>query len=111
MQFVIPRLKRDQIKTTKDWCFNLFHESRNASMGAYFNIPGKFYWGASEQSTPVTLPEGCVLTVDRYYIRANNEQFDSVTFVVHEIAGQKLKKKLRFWVKLDEVVLMEFDYI
>lgn len=115
MKLVIPRLKADQLALTKSWTFNLHHEDRNTSLGAHFNIPAKDFgsrWGASNRlTTEVTLPKGTVMTVDRYYIRQGNEQFDSITFMVHEIDGKVLKKKLRFWVKLDEALTLDFKYL
>ncbi|AYG47949.1 hypothetical protein DV532_27090 (plasmid) [Pseudomonas sp. Leaf58] len=113
MKLVIPRLKADHLALTKKWTFHLHHEERNASLGAHLNIAAKkFHWSNKDNlATEVTLPKGTVMTVDRYYIRQGNEQFDSITFLVHEIDGKVLKKKLRFWVKLDEALTLDFKYL
>lgn len=117
MKLVIPRLKADKLTLTKPWSFNLHHERRNSAMLAHLSIPllpqkylGDFNW---EDPAPegVSLPKGTLLSIERYYIRQGNEQFDSVTFMIHEINGVALKKKIRFWVKLDEACLAEFKYV
>jgi hypothetical protein len=111
MKLVIPRLKADQLALTKSWTFNLHHEERNASLGAHLKVEQRFRYPTDGLATEVTLPKGTVMTVDRYYIRQGNEQFDSITFMVHVIDGKVLKKKLRFWVKLDEALTLDFKYL
>jgi hypothetical protein len=112
MKLVIPRLKADQICLTKAWSFKLYHERRNDGLLIHFDVHIKHSWRSTTTNfTPARLPKGTLMTVERYYIRQNNEQFDSVTFMIHELDGSPLKKKIRFWVKLDEALLMDFKYL
>lgn len=113
MKLVIPRLKADKISLTKPWAFNLHHEYRNQAMFTHLGLPYINDWTERQTAVPgtATLPKGTLLSIERYYIRQGNEQFDSVTFMIHEINGVALKKKIRFWVKLDEACLAEFKYV
>jgi hypothetical protein len=68
------------------------------------------------QSALVTLPEGTVLTVDRYYIRSGANDFDSITFRLPKPAGKRKKgdpvpPSGRFWVKLRDANTIEFEYL
>jgi hypothetical protein len=116
MKLVIPRLKADKISLIKPWAFNLHHERRNSPLLDHLSIAyidSKYVAGEWLYPAPevVSLAKGTVLSIERYYIRQGNEQFDSVTFMIHEINGVALKKKIRFWVKLDEACLAEFKYV
>jgi hypothetical protein len=112
MKLVIPRLKADKFSLIKPWAFGLHHESRNDALFTYLGLTPITDWREQQTATPeaATLPKGTLLSIERYYIRQGNEQFDSVTFMIHEINGVALKKKIRFWVKLDEACLAEFKY-
>jgi hypothetical protein len=66
------------------------------------------------QSTTLTLPEGTILTPDRYYIRQGANGFDSVTFRLQKPDGKQPKGAPkpptgRFWVKLDDANRIEFE--
>lgn len=81
--------------------------------------PEAVYLGASAvlkggQSASVTLPEGTVLTVDRYYIRSGANDFDSITFRLPKPTGRRKKgdpvpPSGRFWVKLRDANTIEFE--
>jgi hypothetical protein len=113
MKLVIPRLKADKLSLIKPWAFDLHHERRNEALFTHLGLPYNNRWLEQQTAAPeaATLPKGTLLSIERYYIRQGNEQFDSVTFMIHEINGVALKKKIRFWVKLDEACLAEFKYV
>lgn len=51
----------------------------------------------------ITLKKGTVLEVDRIYIRAGNEDYSSITFIIRD------KGVSRFWLPLDDVNKLEVD--
>lgn len=53
----------------------------------------------------VTIPKGCILTVDRIYIRKGAKAYDSVSFWVE---GLIPNKKVRFWVSLNDANNIEY---
>lgn len=66
-------------------------------------IPGVVY---GHVHTPITLPKGSVLIVDRIYIRNGGSEYDSITFRLAETPTEKPKGKkslCRFWAKLRDV--------
>ena len=128
MRLLIPTLGTE-MTLDEDWTFGLHRESRNSKFG---NQPGlaigwpswcvphdwvKLPDGTNEcvntPPTPVTLPKGTVLKVDRIYIRSKSgdfRNFDSVTFYCNSaLKGKAAKGKLkgRFWAKLEDVNRME----
>ena len=109
MQLVLPRIGVDLLRTTKDWAIRLEPEDRNKSMFVFngYECSG---WQIKHPAFDTVIKAGALLCVDRYYVRKGGAKYDSVTFVVHELDGVKLKKKLRFWVNLDIAQTLEFEF-
>lgn len=76
----------------------------------------------SQQSIPITLKKGTILSVDRVYIRKGSSDFSSITFYAKNIGemifdgsniwGKKKPKKIkafRFWAKLSDCNEIEFS--
>lgn len=114
MKITLPRIG-DHIILQKPWSFQIMHEYRNQGMLDHIGAGEKqsVYLGSGEWRhlySAASLPAGAVLSVDRYYIRKGKGEFDSITFIVHTLDGVKLKKKLRFFVSLDDATSAEFEY-
>jgi len=58
---------------------------------------------------PVTLPESTVLSVDRIYIRKGASEYSSISFYLKSHPHISLKKKPRFWAKLDDCNNIMFE--
>lgn len=118
MQLFIPEIGT-RIRLTDDWTFDLHREHRNA--GASFLAgwdPPKGYsfsWAYDEgepKVAKVTIPKGCILTVDRIYIRKGASDFSSVTFFLRKSkdkAENPFGQGCRFWAKLADVNNIKFD--
>ncbi len=109
MKFVLPRIGVDQIRITQDWSIRVEPEERNKSLFTLNGFECNGY-GVRHPAFDMAIKAGTLMTVDRYYIRKGGARFDSITFVIHEMDGVKLKKKLRFWVNLDIAQTLEFEY-
>lgn len=124
LRFYIPQLN-DRIRLTQDWSFKLHAEHRNRSLfelmkGSTKGIV-KDYWGSRESwnSRVVTLRAGCLLQVDRIFIRKGSEGFDSITFALIEMPEsmnedvneyKRTKKTIaRFWVKIHDANNIYFE--
>lgn len=138
-QLYIPTIG-DTLKLTSDWQFGLTQESRNVSLFAHLGMTQhalkSYHWESEPDDTPVWLPAGTLLKVDRLYIRKNQGDFDSITFTVpgvkvatpyeeydynqvigkhqhgYDIYQTVVKHKnrpLRFWVPLKEANTIQFD--
>lgn len=60
---------------------------------------------------PVTIPANSLLKLDRIYIRKGNSEYDSLSFYLKDIAGEKPKilgKSGRFWAKLEDCNNIKF---
>lgn len=109
-----------RVRVAEDWTFALYNESRNSGViEAFLNKP--YSWEKyGEPLDLVTLMEGTELVCQRVYIRAGLQDFSSITWTIksspdsrfyeHRTIGKrnpqqvrKLKKGLRFWVKLADV--------
>lgn len=144
IRLYVPQLG-DQIRLTQDWTFKLHVESRNEKLfkflkgseetrttivnSHYINpLTGKphEYIQTTRHPRMVTLREGCLLKVDRIYIRQGQEGFDSITFYLMEIpesmkdevnlSGKKapfekkaVKTLARFWVKVADANNIYFE--
>ena len=102
-----------EITLEEDWRFGLFPEDRNDKLWKMIvgtDPPG---WRESlvmcENGvfSPVTLPAGTVLIVDRIYLRKGGSDFDSITFRIKECPSNKALAKKRFWAKLHHVNLIK----
>lgn len=113
MKLHIPKLG-DELVLAEPWTFTVFQERRNTSLAEvsgykFKKWPDPEYWKVWPLG-PFTFPAGTKLVVDRIYIRAGSEDFDSVTFrasgytssVRTGLKGKK-EKSVRFWAKLDDV--------
>ena len=107
-QMYIPPLK-SQITLAQDWSFTVYPEERNKSLYAAYNkklepVIGSYPIRYNIPSFIATLPADTVLTIDRIFIRKGAEDFDSITFIIESSPNPDFrpKKKVRFWVKLDD---------
>lgn len=131
MKMMIPPLGA-RIRLAADWNFELHYEYRNENVyelfGAFAHLKGAVagYSGdeypplhriddADKEPARVTLPAGTLLTLDRYYIRQGAGGFDSVTFALpsQPLPGYAFgqKRACRFWVKLEDVNEIEFEFL
>lgn len=63
-----------------------------------------------------SLPAGSLLSIDRIYIRKGVSDYSSITFYLKEttwkpLAAKKKKGATRFWAKLHDVNLIEFEHV
>lgn len=143
IRLYIPQLG-DQIRLVKDWTFKLHVEHRNEKLFKFLKgstevtetinssyhdwrtgqiVPHTFV-RTTRQPRNVTLREGCLLQVDRIYIRQGQGDFDSITFFLVEIPEsmhdevnmnakkapfQKKKTLARFWVKVADANNIHFE--
>lgn len=106
------------ITLTRDWTFGLYPEHRNATLWNVTVGPlekRSYFWTdwarcRNDIFTPVTLPAGTVLKVDRIYLRKGSEDFDSVSFRTVECPSNPKLAKKRFWAKLRHVNLIEGEW-
>jgi hypothetical protein len=116
MRLYVPEIGT-QFRLKAPWTFRLFFEHRNAGFGDVMGItppgvmPQSYYggWCKRDLHTTVTLPEGTLLKVDRVYLRKGAPKFSSLTFYASHPTA--MKKKARFWVKLEDAHDMEFDLV
>lgn len=57
----------------------------------------------------VTLPMGSILSVDRIYIRKGASDYSSISFYLKSHSTLQLKKKPRFWAKLEDCNNIMFE--
>ena len=74
-------------------------EIQNARRGSE-----NWYYGNGDAIGHHVFPKGTKMIVSRIYIRQGAGQFDSVT-----LRAKLGKKSVRFWVKLDEFNLIEYE--
>lgn len=110
MKLWIPKCG-DAAKLDADWTFNLLNEYRNHELWKKFvttdtvvksRVGGE--WDPEiikEKACTPTFPVGTELVFDRIYIRQENKEYASVTFIIKEHPNEDLIGD-RFWVKLDE---------
>jgi hypothetical protein len=99
-----------QLVLAEPWTFKVYSEYRNADILSMVNHVQQRY--GVHHVNNLTLPVGTVLTVDRIYIKKGMPDFDSITFRASDyatnsvdeffaaLADFKIKKSIRFWVKL-----------
>lgn len=130
MKFNIPSIGY-KLKLSKNWTTDVPVESRNFSFTELM-IPGyespvdldTYYWDSKTDDivyypltyNNITIPKNTILQVDRIFIRKGKKEFDSISFIVTNLPGKELGKKVfgiraRFWVKLDELKNLEFKEI
>jgi hypothetical protein len=105
-------------------CYNRLYKEAQDKCPEYVK-----YWDDNEKhrqvanqigvdKIPVTLPAGTILKVDRVYIRKNNSDYSSVTFISPNLGevninlrGGKTKKltKIRFWARLSDINTIECE--
>lgn len=108
-KLLIPSLST-QLELVEDWTFILHLERRNTDLWNQVKPSGQpidkwDVWRSSGQSTPLTLPKGTFLSVDRIFIRRGSVDFNSVSFRI--LKGSPKFSKTRFWAKLNDVNTME----
>ena len=108
-----PVLK-EEVELLDDWTFNLYDEHRNYSLFKKMKFPERTtdrycwceYLERPEDNrmpfTPVTLPIGTVLSIDRMFVRQGLESFNSITFRLKSCPRNKKLEKARFWVKISD---------
>lgn len=112
MQLFIPPLKT-RLRLVKPWSFTLHCEKRNETLwdlksGVEFS---KIDWGQRRgQFCDVTLSPGDILSVDRIFIRAGSEHYNSVTFRA-EIKIIGVNRKVRFWVSLADANKIKYEVV
>jgi hypothetical protein len=93
------------------WDFQLYNERRNATLMALLGDTRELVYSKPEP-IPASLPAGTELILDRYYIKQNLGDFDSVSFRIAGASasaqlycgiGSTAKRQVRFWAKLDDV--------
>ena len=57
----------------------------------------------------LTIPKGSILIIDRIYIRKGCEGYSSVTFRTKKLPFKNMKRKPRFWAKLQDVNNIVYD--
>lgn len=99
------------------WDFQLYNERRNATLMALLGDTRPLV-SFSPEPIPATLPYGTELIIDRYYIKQNLGEFDSVSFRIAGVSAtaklysfmeKATKRQVRFWAKLDDVNKMLVD--
>lgn len=136
MKMNIPPLG-SEIRLLKPWTFFLVLEKRNLTLFEYFGIdpenlsekqkvtPKYWYSPSYNKGVTVTIPAGETLKFDRYYIRQDAEEFDSVTFKMdhkvklhYEYWGSRINKRkrpiikgVRFFAHLEFVNNIEFEFV
>lgn len=122
----IPELGT-KLTLAADWNFTLFAEWRNEVLAEmarfnYFDYKLSKNWQkltgtyghAEDYYILFILPAGCILTVDRVFIRKGMSGFSSVSFFLDKKSidpkfssvAEKIynsKNKIRFWAKLEDV--------
>lgn len=109
-QMFIPTVGTE-FKLEEDWTFPLYEERRNNPLRKALGLSRGGYTSSSTTYNEVTLKKGVTLVVDRFYIKNNAKEFDSVTFRVGEVPDdvpKKLRKK-RFWAKLGDINTIKFS--
>lgn len=109
-QLYLPEIK-DQLRLVKPWTFMLHNHHLNTSLWQALEIKlteGGNVGGRWVRPSPVevTLPVDTILTVDRIYIRQGKSEYSSVTF---RSIIEGVKKKPRFWAKLEDVNRIYFE--
>lgn len=104
MKVWIPRCG-DAVSLLQPWTLWLHYEHRN--VGVYDMVEprpgaGDRFYRRDVKPVSWTVPAGTELVFDRVYIRQNNDEFASVTFIVKEHPDDSFVGE-RFWAKLDDV--------
>lgn len=107
MKIWIPKCG-DAVVLDASWNFMLHDEHRNAELWKALSTLAREREWNTPRAAPfaVTFIAGTELVFDRIYIRQNNDEFASVTFIVKNAADENLIG-CRFWVKLEDVNTME----
>lgn len=91
------------IEIIKPWEFKLHQEHRNSAMYRHFSLD----YGYQKKAQMVTLPEGAKLKIERYYIKKNAPEYDSITFYWLK-ESIPAKTNIRFWAKLRDVNTIQY---
>lgn len=100
MKVWIPKCG-DAVSLLQPWAFSLCYEGRNGGLYDRIDRPAA---GRRRRGDPilVTIPAGAELVFDRIYVRQNNDEFASVTFIIKDHPDDSLVGE-RFWAKLEDV--------
>ena len=82
--------------------YEVRQENRRNEISPQFKI-------IKDSGTEVTLKVGQVLSVDRVYIRRGASDFSSITF--NYLGTPKGSGRVRFWAKLADVNMIEFEEV
>lgn len=126
MKLFIPAVGY-RIKLTSDWNFSLYLESRNDTLlrlvvkdiqEVIHDNSDRFvgqHWDRGYRYITCSMPAGTVLEVDRVFVKTMNktatvqDDCDSLTFKVIEHPTFDVKKKIRFWTKLSDVNVIDYE--
>jgi len=101
------------------WDFQLFNEHRNATLMALLGDARETV-GHEPTSVDASLPAGTELIIDRYYIKQNLGDFDSVSFRIaganavaksHPYFSKTTRRQVRFWAKLSDVNRLSVELV
>jgi len=107
----------DSIKLTQDCNVKVYVEHRNRSLLEELTVVNlmpdslgyvDWYPYPVMQTYDVVLKSGTILIVDRIYIRKGNAEYSSITF---RATIPNIKKKQRFWLKLDMANTLIGDWL
>jgi len=113
MKLYVPDIG-DTLKLSKDWKFYLQSEYRQRldldqfGTGNTVSRDSIQFYKDQDDFNEVIIPKGSVLKVDRVYIRKGSSGFSSITFLLKEVDGKKVKSQ-RFWAHLRECNKIEFE--
>ena len=98
-----------QFELSDDWTFTLHLERRNVDLWNQLHpndvVIDRYGFQLRNKTSPITLPKGTLLSIDRIYIRKGNAEFNSISFRI--LKGSPKYSKTRFWSKLDDVNKMK----
>lgn len=107
MRLYIPALG-DKIRLIQDWTATINIDYRNRSFLEL--MLGKIDFIDWHGDRFITIPANTILTVDRIYIRKGANNYDSITFNIHQGLNPHMPKgKKRFWVKLNMANTIEYE--
>jgi hypothetical protein len=114
MNLYVPDIG-DTLKLAKDWKFYLQQEHRQHldleqfGTGKSVSKDSIQFYRDQENFNEVIIPKGSVIKVDRVYIRKGASGFSSISFILIETGGKKIKAQ-RFWAHLRECNKIEFEH-
>lgn len=116
-----------EIRVSKPWTFDLYHESRNSNLWGLtkghtkgcnnYNVACSLRQRNENEvdTTSLTFPVGTCLTIKRIYVRVGAKDFSSITMSITSSPDARLvpkgKKSTTFWVKLTDFNTLNADIV